>query len=108
MHSTYLTPQIICGPGKKVFHTDWDNLNRVTTNVTGSNVVNATGGMMFKEVEEGYTPGTERFLPQFSRKDTKNHKPDVPETLAPKTLYNKVGPKFPENAVFDSPDDTVY
>ena len=107
-HSTYLTPQIICGPGNKVFHTEWDNLNRVTTNVTGSNVVNATGGMMFQEVEEGYTPGTERVLPQFSRKDTKNHKPDVPETLAPKTLYNKVGPKFPENAVFDSPDDTVY
>ena len=63
---------------------------------------------MFQEVEEGYTPGTERVLPQFSRKDTKNYKPDVPETLAQKPMYGRVGPTFPENATFDSPDDTVF
>ena len=93
-------PQIVCGPGNKVFHTEWDNLNRVTTNVEGSNVVNATGCMMFQVVEEGYTPGSERVLTQFSRKDTKNHKPEVPESLAPKTLYSRGGPKFPDDTVF--------
>uniref|UniRef100_UPI00358F0AAA uncharacterized protein n=1 Tax=Myxine glutinosa TaxID=7769 RepID=UPI00358F0AAA len=37
--STYLTPQIICGEGNAVFHSEWDNLNKITTNIHGSNVV---------------------------------------------------------------------
>ncbi|KAI4813981.1 hypothetical protein KUCAC02_003199 [Chaenocephalus aceratus] len=42
--STNLTPQIITGEGNTVFHSEWDNLNRITTNVHGSNVVNSAGG----------------------------------------------------------------
>jgi hypothetical protein len=42
--STYLTPQIVTGEGIVVFHCEWDNLNKITTNVHGSNIVNSAGG----------------------------------------------------------------
>ena len=41
--SSFLTPQIITGEGNKVFHLEWDNLNKITTNVHGSNTVNSVG-----------------------------------------------------------------
>ena len=44
--STTLTPQIIKGEGNKVFHFKWDNMNKITTNIHGSNVVNSTAGIM--------------------------------------------------------------
>ncbi len=50
--STHLTPQIITGEGNTVFHSEWDNLNGITTNVHGSNVVNSAGGIMIQESEE--------------------------------------------------------
>lgn len=37
--STSLTPQIITGEGNQVFHLEWDNLNKTTTNIHGSLVV---------------------------------------------------------------------
>ncbi len=52
--STQLTPQIITGEGNTVFHSEWDNLNRITTNVHGSNVVNSAGGIMIQEVKESH------------------------------------------------------
>lgn len=41
--STYLMPQIVTGEGKVVFHCEWDNLNKITTNVHGSNIDNSAG-----------------------------------------------------------------
>ena len=43
--STYLTPQIITGEGNAIFHCEWDNLNKILTNVHGTNVVNSAGGI---------------------------------------------------------------
>ena len=48
--SSHLTPQIITGKGNTVFHSEWDSLNRITTNVHGSNAVNSARGIMFQEV----------------------------------------------------------
>ena len=44
--STSLTPQIITGEGNDVFHLEWDNLNKITTNIHGSNIVKSTGGIL--------------------------------------------------------------
>lgn len=52
--STTLTPQIVTGEGNEVFHLEWDNLNKITTNIHGSNVVNSTGGIMIQEVKPGF------------------------------------------------------
>ncbi|KAI4816802.1 hypothetical protein KUCAC02_009108 [Chaenocephalus aceratus] len=57
--STNLTPQIITGEGNTVFHSEWDNLNRITTNVHGSDVVNSTGGIMIQEVKESHRAESE-------------------------------------------------
>ena len=51
---TSLTPQIITCEGNNVFHLEWDNLNKITTNIHGSNVVNSTGGIMIREVKSGF------------------------------------------------------
>ena len=43
--STSLTPQIITGESNDVFYLEWDNLNKITAYIHGSNVVKSTGGM---------------------------------------------------------------
>ena len=52
--STYQTPQIVTGEGNLIFHCEWDNLNKTTTNVYGSNIVNSAGGIMVQEVKPGF------------------------------------------------------
>jgi len=102
--STSLTPQIITGEGNDVFHLEWDNMNRITTNIHGSNVVNSTGGIMIQEVKPGFhATNRDRTLPLFERSKAHTQKVDMPKTLAPVHIYSRVGPKFPEGAVFTPP-----
>ena len=65
--STYLTPQIIYGEGNEVFHMEWDNFNKITTDVHGSIVVNSAGGIMIQEVKTGFNSDQERTLPLYDR-----------------------------------------
>ena len=51
--STLLTPQIVQGEGNKVFHLEWDNFNKIMSNMHGSNVINSTGGIMIQELKDG-------------------------------------------------------
>ena len=92
------------GEGNEVFHLEWDNLNKITTNIHGSNVVNSTGGIMTQEVKPGFAVRhKERTLPIYKRNTTRSLNVDAPETLAPLHIYNRVGPKFPEGAAFTPP-----
>ena len=52
--STSFTPQTISGIGNEVFHVEWDNLNKITTSIHGSNVVNSIGGIMIPEIKPGF------------------------------------------------------
>ena len=56
--STNLIPQIIIGEGNALFHCEWDNLNKVLTNVQGSNVVNSAGGIMIQETNPCFEKNT--------------------------------------------------
>ena len=47
-----LTPQIVSGEDNKVFHVEWDNLNKTATNVHGSIMVNSTAVIMNQEVKQ--------------------------------------------------------
>lgn len=102
--STSLTPQIITGESNEVFHLEWDNMNKITTNIHGSNVVNSAGGIMIQEVKAGFDPRNEdRKLPTYKRNSTRSMKLDTPETLAPIHIYTRVGPIFPKRTVFTPP-----
>ena len=102
--STAITPQIITGEGNRVFHVEWDNMNKITTNIHGSNVVNSTGGIMIQEVKPGADEiNHDRKFPLSKRSKTRSLKVDTPETLTPVHIFNRVGPKFPEGAVFTPP-----
>lgn len=105
--STSLTPQIITGEGNQVFHLEWDNLNKTTTNIHGSNVVNSTGGIMIQEVKPGFEGNNEKTLPMYERSTTRSLKIDTLETLAPLHIFSRVGPKFPEGAVFTPPTTNI-
>uniref|UniRef100_UPI00358F5BAA uncharacterized protein n=1 Tax=Myxine glutinosa TaxID=7769 RepID=UPI00358F5BAA len=101
--STHLTPQIITGEGNTVFHSEWDNLNRITTNVHGSNVVNSAGGIMIQEVKESHVSTKNRTLPLYDRSSKmRSLKITPPETL-PELAFKRVGPKFPMQANFTPP-----
>ena len=50
--SLLLTPQIVKGDANIVFHMEWGNLDKITTNIHGNNVVNHTGDIMIQEVKE--------------------------------------------------------
>ena len=108
--STFLTPNILTGEANDVFHLEWDNLNKITTNVHGSNVVNSTGGIMIQEVKPGIVTNHERKLPLHSRTKMRSLQVDTPQTLPPVHIHNRVGPKFPVGAVFtpSTENEQVY
>ena len=60
--STTLTPQIIKGEGNEVFHFEWDNMNKITTNIHGSNVFNSTAGIMIQEVQSGFSGYSQKLI----------------------------------------------
>ena len=75
--STLLTPQIVTGEENDVFLCEWDNLNKVTTNVHASNVINHPGGIMIQEVKTGYDieqRRQSRTLPIYQRSRTSTFK----------------------------------
>ena len=80
-------------------------MNKITTNVHGSNVVNSAGGIMIQEIKPGFdSKSQERTLPLFERNKARSSQLETPETLAPLHIYNRVGPKFPDGASFVPPD----
>jgi len=107
--STYQTPQIVTGEGNLVFHCEWDNLNKTTTNVHGSNIVNSAGGIMVQEVKPGFESNKVRMLPIIDKSQQRSLKVDTPKTLPP-LHFTRVGPKFPDGSSFIPPaeNDVVY
>ena len=62
--SIYWTPQIVSGDCNEVFHHEWDNLNKILTNVTGSNMVNIAPGIILQEDKlDNGSNSSERTLP---------------------------------------------
>ena len=66
--STYLTAQTVSGDFYDVFHSEWNKLNKILTNVTGSNVVNSAAGIMIQEVKsDNGSDSLEQTLPTAKR-----------------------------------------
>ena len=103
--STLLTPQIVTGDDNIVVHNEWDNLNKITTSIHGSNVVNSAGGIIIQKRKLGSSIDSKRALPLLDRSKTRSLKVDTPETLPPVHVHNRVGPKFPAGASFIPPAD---
>ena len=102
--STHLTPRIVQGEDNLVFHSEWDNLNKVTSNIHESNIVNSTGGIMIQEVKSDVDLSTDnRQLPQYERSKTRSQPSCEPEILPSFHLYQRVGPTLPVNAVYNHP-----
>ena len=108
--SLNVTPQIFICEAKKVFHMEWDNLNKITTNVHGNNLVNRTAGTMIREVRPEFAKraSRSRTLPIYKHKKSRSLKVDFPAVLPPVYVYDCVGPAFPTNASFVSPSPSVY
>ena len=93
---------IIKDEGNQVVHFEWDNFNRITSNILGSNFVNNTAGIIIQEIKPDFNIGSDRVLSAYDR--TKGILEKVaPKTLPPVHLQNRVGPRFPENAQYSSP-----
>jgi len=91
--SSKLTPLIVTVPGNEVFHVEWDNLNKITTNIHGSNVVNSTAGIMIQELKPGYcATSSERTLGVYQRTKARSLKVDEQECLPPTALTKRCGP----------------
>ena len=87
--STSLTLQIISGEGNEMFHLEWVNLNKITTNIHGLNMVNSAGGIMIHEVKPGFdATNPNRRLPLYKRNKIRSMKVDTPKTLAPVHIDN--------------------
>ena len=104
--SMLLTPQIVKGDGNVLFHSEWDNLNKILTNVHGSNVVNSAGGIMVQETVPGYETENTRSLPTYERVKSKEAglKNATPPTLPPLHIYNRAGPSMHVNMSFKPSD----
>lgn len=102
--SSHLTPQIIKGEGNIVFHCEWDNLNKTTTNVHGTNIVNSAGGIMIQEVKPEAENSNVRTLPIIDKSRQRSLKVNTPETLPP-LAFTRIGPSFPENTTYAAPGE---
>ncbi|CAJ1050803.1 uncharacterized protein LOC117441717 [Xyrichtys novacula] len=103
--STFLTPQIVCGEANKLFHVEWDNLNKSLTNVHGSHIVNSAAGIMMQEVvPELADHAKKRKLPDFDKKK-KIEKRSTQVTLPELHIHTRVGPSFPKGSSFTHPID---
>ena len=80
-------------------------MNKITTNIHGSNVVNSRAGIMIQEVKSGFSATDDHILPVYKRDTKRSLKVDTPETLAPVHIYNRTGPKLPERATFTPPPE---
>lgn len=100
--STHLTPQIVTEEGNIVFHCEWDNLNKTTTNVHGTNIVNSAGRIMVQEMNPVFENERVRTLPLIDKVKQRSLQVDTPETLPPLN-FTRVGPKFPEGSSFMPP-----
>ena len=58
-------------------------MNKITTNIHGSNVINSTAGIMIQEIQSGFSATDERVHPVYKRDTKRSLKVDTPETLAP-------------------------
>ena len=87
-------------------------MNNITTIIHnhGSNVVISAGGIMIQETKSGYVAAQEHKIPLYQRSRSRSLNTDTPEILASVHLYNRVGPKLPEDAVFTPPpmNNDVY
>ena len=87
--STYLTPPIVNGDSNEVFHSEWDILNKILTNVTGSSIVNSAAGIMLQEVKsDNGSNSSQRTLPTAKRNKEQSLNVDAPSILSPVTIYN--------------------
>ena len=107
---TYLTPQIVTGKDNLVFHSEWDNLNKILTNVTGPNVVNSAAGIMLQEQKKETTSSAKQPRQMLDRSKKRSLKLEGPTILPPKVIYKRTGSVFPEAAVLSPPlaNDTEY
>ena len=98
-----------CYCEEEVRHCEWDNLNEITTNLHGTNIVNSAGGIMMQEVKPGPQRPDVRTLPELNRTQERSVKVSTPETIPP-LHFKRTGPTFPEGSLFDPPaeNDTAY
>ena len=101
--NTYFVSQNVSWESNEVFHNEWDNLNKMITNVTGSNVFNSAAGVMLQEVKGDAGSTSDRKLPTAARSKEQSLKVDAPTTLAPISIYNRAEPNFSENTVISPP-----
>ena len=107
--STYLPPQIDSGDCKEVFHSKCENLDKILTNIPGSNVVNSTAGIMLQKVKsDNGSNSSERTLPAAKRNKEQSLNVDPPSIFAPVTIYKQVRSCFPENALLSLPVDNDF
>ena len=67
------------GEGNLIFHSEWDNLNKIMTNVHGSNVVNSAGRIMIQETKPGCdVTQHEISLPTYGGTNGRSLKLDTP------------------------------
>ena len=105
--SNLLTPQIIISEGNLVFHTEWNNMNKFTTNILGTNIVNSMAGIMIQEIKPGFEIDQHvRKIPVLQHSQTILSNA-VPETLPSLIISAKTETYFFQDAVFALPEN-VY
>ena len=60
---------------------EWENLNMITMNVHGNNIVNSAGGIMLQGAKPWFESGKAILLPIIDKSQQGNCKFDTPETL---------------------------
>jgi len=104
--STHIAPNIVIGEANSVLHVEWDNLNKMLTNIHGNSIVNSTGGIMIQEVKcEHVTHKSQSSTENVQQTNSLDLLLDANTTndLQPFHIASRVGPSFPRDALFVHP-----
>ena len=74
------------GEDNLVFHSEWDNLNKILTKVTGPNAVNSAAGIMLQEQKKETTSSSQQPWAVLNRSKELSLKPDRPTVVPPKVI----------------------
>ena len=100
------------GEGNVLFQSEWDNLNKITSNIHGTNVINSAGpgGIMMPETKANCDVTQERILPVLQRAKERSLGTEIPPTLPPLRIqHSQISiTQLPENIEHWQQSMSVY
>ena len=107
--SSLLNANIVKGPGNIVFHSEWDNFDKLLTGIHGRPSVHTAAGIMLQEATGSHSTAEDSTQPSIPKTRKRSLHLDSPAPLPPFYITNKKGPSMdPHNIQQPQANETSF